>query len=220
VVEADAALRALLWRDACVVVYYDEAQALLPKKDDAKAPLIFMRLSDYNRLVESETAVALQDVFYGLTVVMRSLMDKPTYWRQVLCGPWLELSGRVNLPAFSCVHERIQTVHHASTITVADMLNSLRRYFHLEALPASVSAELRKLTGRPKWFFDTFWQAMWATALSKLWHESGAAAPPSSDDAASDSVFAVAPSSSGDALISYIAAAAKAATSRTSEVRS
>jgi hypothetical protein len=66
--------------------------------------------------------------------------------------------------------------------------------------------------------FVTFWQALWATRLDKLWGASRVAAAPSSDDAASGSIAAVAPPCSGDALIDCIGAAAQAATKRTDAV--
>jgi hypothetical protein len=151
-VHVDALLHRLLWPGASVVVWYDEAQALLD------TPAVFMREGDYsNQRNNAEPC----DIFYGLTALMPSLLDKHQ-WLQVVCGPWLELSDRIRLAEFSCIRERVTTVHHAARITIDDMLSSLRRIFGPSVvLPDETMMQLARFCGRPKWFFDNFWPAMW-----------------------------------------------------------
>jgi hypothetical protein len=176
-----ARLSALLWEGATVVVWYDEAQALLSGGGVSRSnrtPQVFLRLSDYLEHNDDDDDVEPKDVFYGLTALMRSLLDPPLSWRQVICGPWLELSEQVELPRFSCVHDRVSSLHHASFIGEEEMIRSLSRYFVIDApLSESTMELLRQLSGRPVWFFDTFWQQLWnhVGGTSAVWGTSSTA---------------------------------------------
>ncbi|RYE84048.1 MAG: hypothetical protein EOO65_02920, partial [Methanosarcinales archaeon] len=102
------------------------------------------------------------DLLYGLTALMASL-SKQVKWVQVICGPWLRLTNEVCLPEFSNTHDRMIVHHHASRVEVGDMETNLRVFFDLgcEPLPADLRTNLALLVGRPRWFFDSFWKALW-----------------------------------------------------------
>lgn len=151
--QLNADLLDLLWPEAQVVVWYDEVQQL-----EGQAT-IFLRLSQYT--AEHEAGTSSQDLLYALTALTAWFTDK-LRWRQVLCGPWLELSDRLKVQEYSCIHNRVTVVHHASVITLPMMLVSLQRYLavEVEKLSAAAKAALATLCGRPVWFFDEFWTSL------------------------------------------------------------
>ena len=169
----DARLRALLWPNARIVLWYDEVQQLL-----AQPRLLFMRKTDYTAPLRDAVPTVAHDVLCGLTAVSASLMDG-CGWLQVLCGPWLELAERLQLSSFSCVHDRVNSLHHVSTIGVENMLNSICTYFDVDAdgVKTRLGAQLERLCGRPRWFFDGFWVFMWAR-LQSAWEPREVPHPP------------------------------------------
>jgi hypothetical protein len=159
-----AALTDVLWPGAQVVVWYDEAQQLM------NTPRVFMNLTD-NTAERNDAAP--RDALYGLTALMISLIDDAG-WKQVVCGPWLELSDKITLSDFSCAHSRVKSLHHATSVTVSTMLDSLCHYFNLkpEDIPTETCKELQQLRGRPRWFFDGFWPCClhFGSRVSNLCH--------------------------------------------------
>lgn len=165
--ETDKMLRELLWENAVLVLWYDGAQGL-----QDEAPIFLSRESflgarneESPDLDEGEEG-STRDLLYGLTAAVAELLDGQR-WRQALCGPFLELSDRIALDKFSNISDRVTTLHHASHITVRDMIGCLCHFFHIE--PKDFSVELEKkldaLSGRPSWFFDKFWRAFFCGQL-------------------------------------------------------
>ncbi|RYE84501.1 MAG: hypothetical protein EOO65_02165 [Methanosarcinales archaeon] len=146
-------LQNMLWPGAQVLMWYDEAQMLM---EEAK---IFMRLKEHHGTPAAEREP--QDALYGLTTIMAQMTNE-TSAVHVLCGPWLQLSDRVRLPEHSSLHDRLTVVHHITHLGVADMWRSLNRHFDLGSdVPDDIRAQLAMLCGRPRWFFDSVWPALW-----------------------------------------------------------
>lgn len=153
--DADGALRRLLWPKADVVVWYDEAHTLFG------TPKLFIPYSAFEKGI-AVTASELNDGFYGLTALCSDLTDKYR-WLQVLCGTWLEISTRINLPEISPLRGRVTTVFHASRISVDDMLGTLRSHFRMRDITeAALRPRLEQLCGRPIFFFGDFMTSIWA----------------------------------------------------------
>lgn len=160
--QANKALRDQLWPGAEVVLWWDEAHALL-----TDTPKLFSPAKLFAAGGSAEVA-EMQDCFYGLTVVCSDLCDsKQLVWLQVLCGTYLELSTRVRLPDISPLRGRVSTVFHASRITTNDMLSTLTHYLHLdEATVYALRPYLEAMQGRPIFFHTHFLQAFWQRLLN------------------------------------------------------
>lgn len=154
----NSALRDQLWPGAQVVLWWDEAHALLINR----TPKLFSPLKFFAAGGSAEVA-EMQDCFYGLTVVCADLCDSKTLaWLQVLCGTWLELSTRVSLPDISPLRGRVTTVFHASRISAENMLGMLRKYMELDDdTVKKLRPELEAMQGRPIFFYSHFLHAFW-----------------------------------------------------------
>ena len=159
--DADTRLRGLLWPDADVAIWYDEVGSLF------KTPNVFAPFGLFNRH-ERVPPSQRQDVFYGLVALTGNLLDE-FRWLQTLCGSWLDIKRRIELPEISPLRGRATAVFHASNIGVADMLSTLRSYLEIDTgCEAALRPILEKLRGRPIFFFDDMLYALWA-ALSSQW---------------------------------------------------
>ena len=157
----DVRLRGLLWPGAEVAFWYDEAHSLIG------TPKVFAPHSAF--VARQPTPVdQLQDCLYGLTALCSDFTDKHR-WLQSLCGTWLELSTRVNLPNVSPLRGRVTNVFHASRIEAADMIRVLRRFFAIDdATATALLPLLEQLRGRPIFFFDDMLTSLWAK-LTSAW---------------------------------------------------
>lgn len=153
---ANLQLRSLLWPGADVCLWWDEAHALI------NGPAVFEPLTHLRAAHATVgSAPQLQDTFYGLTAVCASLTDK-YHWLQSLCGTWMDLVTRVDLPDISPLRGRVTSVFHASYITVDDMLETLRHYLAIDLdLEAALRPLLAPLVGRPIFFFTDFMTSLW-----------------------------------------------------------
>lgn len=159
--DSDARLRALLWPDADIAIWYDEVQSLF------RTSKVFVPFDMFNRR-QPAARHRRQDVFYGLVALTGNLLDE-FKWLQTLCGGWLEIATQVQLPELSPMRERVTAVYHASNITVNDMLKTLRTFLILDAVcEDELRPILEDLRGRPILFFDDMLYALW-TELSKQW---------------------------------------------------
>jgi hypothetical protein len=159
--DADTRLRGLLWPDADVAIWFDEVDSLF------NTPKVFAPFGLFNRH-ECVPPSQRQDVFYGLVALTGNLLDE-FKWLQTLCGSWLEINRRIELPEISPLRGRATAVFHASNIGVADMLSTLRSYLEIDAsCEAALLPILEILRGRPILFFDDMLYSLW-TALSSQW---------------------------------------------------
>lgn len=168
--DADAALRRHLWPGAEVLLWWDEAQALLSSQQVFIPNSIFVaqRAAEVNQL---------QDCFYGLTALCSDLADKYK-WLQTLCGTWMDLITRVDVSDISPLRGRVTSVYHASYIKVDDMLRTLRHFLRVDAATeADLKPLLEQLRGRPIFFFSDFLPAMWSQMMVKSPHSSALVDP-------------------------------------------
>lgn len=155
---ANAALRDQLWPGAQVVLWWDEAHALLSNR----TPKLFSPSKLFAAGGSADVA-EMQDCFYGLTAACADLCDSSQLaWLQALCGTWLELSTRVSLPDISPLRGRVTTVFHASRISVQDMLGMLTQYMQLnDDTVKALRPHLEAMQGRPIFFYSDFLDAFW-----------------------------------------------------------
>jgi len=152
--DADAQLRRLLWPGAEVAMWWDDAHRL------ESSPAVFEPLSRFKQSTVAPVS-KLQDSFYGLTALCADLTDEYR-WLQSLCGTWLELATRVDLPDVSPLRGRVTSVFHASHISVDQMLETLHHHLVVDAdTEAALRPQLALLVGRPIFFFTDFMTALW-----------------------------------------------------------
>lgn len=160
--DTNSQLLAVLWDKPQIVVWYDEAQCL-----ENKCPVFVSRAA-----FSEQKADDTKDALYALTAAMADLVDEYG-WRQALCGPFLDLSDRIALDKYSNISNRMSKLHHASHISVTDMLDCLCHFFHLDESDFSqeVKEKLFMLTGRPGWFYDKFWRSFYSIMANEGWRE-------------------------------------------------
>jgi hypothetical protein len=153
-----------LWPGAFVAVWYDEAQGL-----ENKSPVF---LSKQAFLDKNEGAGPNKDALYGLTAALPQLLDELS-WGQALCGPFLELSDRIALDKYSNISNRMTKLHHASQISVSDMMGCLCHYFDLAEsdFTGGLRDKLHMLSGRPGWFYDKFWRTFFTKLGTCGWEK-------------------------------------------------
>jgi hypothetical protein len=178
----DRRLRELLWPGAPIVISYDEVQQLF------NTPEVFVTLTDF----QSGTDGQPQDCFYGLTALAADLTDK-LQWLQSMCGSWFDIADKVRLSTFSPLHDRVSVLTTPCYTDERLMWNSLTRFFNLGYLSDRLRSSLAQLRGRPKYFFDKAWDALW-TRLSRGWQHDD---PPKFDGV---SLLAVVEQAVSDAL--------------------
>jgi len=154
--QADADLRRQLWPGAGVVLWWDDADALL----QVGTPMVFQSTHEFVRH-RAAMPEHQRDCFHGLACACSDLKDEHR-WLQVLSGASTEVATRVEVSQVSPMHGRVRGVASASHISAEDMLRTLQHFLALDAATAAaLRPRLDALRGRPVFFFDDFLPALW-----------------------------------------------------------